>query len=613
MACLSYPAHDACDLIMIKSGGNSAMVIHVKRNLFSFWIAAVLFFASVVDGQFGFEPEPSSPSPAGEPPPYLPTLPPDSPPAPPDSLASPPSPPESAAPPPAPQSSPSPGNYGSRRSPPPPPPDNPVPTTTDSKGDGEGKTPIGTIVGAVVAVVVAVPVIGLIGVAIWRKYKQKPAKGYANQPGTAMRHSVKAQAGPANAGNGTAGKQSTSADEESTCHAASEVSGPGTTKRTKPAPATVNFTYNVNNTENSGTGVSRSLEAQSAWAETGNGTAAQGTTSAAKKSVRSAASEVLLAAAPRQFAYNEILSITGNFGRVIGKGGSSTVYYGELPENGLKVAVKKLRESGSQFSSLLKELEIMVKIHHKNLVSLVGLCKERHELILVYDYMANGSLLGKLEARASELTWRKRLEIALDAATGLEYLHTGCSPAIIHRDIKPANILLDEKLQAKLADFGLSKAGAVDGTEHTAYQTKVAGTKGYIDPEYLQTQSLTKKSDVYSFGVVLFELITGKPAMMNTETKGMQPLAEWIVPMLRRENIENLLDPLLKGRRNLQSAWKVAEIARAATQRPAGRPDMPMIVSTLKSALRMETSQADEISISESMPSQYSFDDTPRI
>ncbi|KAF3777010.1 hypothetical protein EJ110_NYTH36200 [Nymphaea thermarum] len=147
-----------------------------------------------------------------------------------------------------------------------------------------------------------------------------------------------------------------------------------------------------------GRGVSRSTEAQSARAETGNGTAAEGTTSAAQKSGRSEASEVVLASAPRQFAYNEILSITGNFGRVIGKGGSSTVYYGELPENGLKVAVKKLSESGSHFGSLLKELKIMMKIHHKNLVSLVGLCKERQELILVYEYMANGSLLGKLEA-----------------------------------------------------------------------------------------------------------------------------------------------------------------------------------------------------------------------
>ncbi|XP_049934094.1 proline-rich receptor-like protein kinase PERK10 isoform X2 [Nymphaea colorata] len=180
------------------------MVIHFKRNLFSFLIAAALF-TSVVEGQSGFEPEPSSPSPAGEPSPYLPTLSPDSPPVPPELLA----------PPPAPQTSP-PGDYRFRRSPPPPQPDKPVPKARESKG--EGKTPIGTIV--VVVVVVVVVMVVVVGVAVWRNMRT-PAEGDVEQPA-----------------------------EESRFHAATEVSGPGTSTRTNPAPAPVNFHCYPNTTHN---------------------------------------------------------------------------------------------------------------------------------------------------------------------------------------------------------------------------------------------------------------------------------------------------------------------------------------------------------------------------
>ncbi|KAF3777004.1 Senescence-induced receptor-like serine/threonine-protein kinase [Nymphaea thermarum] len=382
-----------------------------------------------------------------------------------------------------------------------------------------------------------------------------------------------------------------------------------------------------------GKAVAYSMGALEAPTKAGNGTTTEKTTFAGKEakesgfhlvsevsSTRTADRTALVAAGARHFTYNEILSITGNFDQMIGEGGSSTVYCGQLPEGGLKVAVKKLKEPGSQFGTFLAEIKILLRIHHKNLVPLVGLCEERDEIILVSEYMAGGSLSEILKGmnskqsegtRASELTWRKRLQIAIDVATGLEYLHTGCKPAVIHRDIKPANILLDEKLQAKLADFGLSKAGAVDGTEYSAYQTKVAGTLGYIDPEYLYTQTLTKKSDVYSFGVVLFELITGKPAIMITETNQKCHLSNWVVPMLMRGNIESLLDPLLKGRCNVQSVWEVAALAKTATQQPTERPDTAEIVRTLKAALRMETSWVDMAFVSETMTSQSSFDEIP--
>ncbi|CAN6441422.1 unnamed protein product [Victoria cruziana] len=314
--------------------------------------------------------------------------------------------------------------------------------------------------------------------------------------------------------------------------------------------------------------------------------------------------------AARHFTYEEILRITANFGMVIGEGGSSTVYYGKLQESGLKVAVKKLKESGSQIGDLLAEMMILMRIHHRNLVSLVGICQERDEIIIVSEYMAHGNLFELLKAGSSTFTWRKRLEVALDAATGLEYLHTGCRPSIIHRDIKSTNILLDENLQAKLADFGLSKTGALDGSENSYYHTKVAGTVGYIDPEYLYTQTLTKKSDVYSFGVVLFELMTGKPAVVISETNEKLPLTNWVMPMLMRGEMETLLDPLLKGHCNIESVWEVAAIAKTATQHPSGRPNMYDIISTLKAALSMETLWVDT-GASEMITSQPSFREIP--
>ncbi|KAF3777007.1 putative LRR receptor-like serine/threonine-protein kinase [Nymphaea thermarum] len=439
------------------------------------------------------------------------------------------------------------------------------------QGDGQG-TPVGIIVGSVVG---AVAVIGLIAAAVVWKYKKKPAKGDVEQPGER--------------------------DDRET---------------TQQSPKEDHAFLPVK-----GTAIAYSMEALEAPENVGNGTAVEKPTFEAKESGRQVASRVsttrtadrtlLVDAAARHFTYDDIWSITGNFGRVIGEGGSSTVYFGQLPEGGQKVAVKKLKESGSQLGNLLAEIKILMRIHHKNLVSFVGLCEEQDEVILVSEYMASGSLSDILKARASELTWKKRLQIALDAAIGLEYLHTGCKPAVIHRDIKPANILLDENLQAKLADFGLSKAGGIDGTECSAYQTKVAGTMGYIDPEYLYTETLTKKNDVYSFGVVLFELITGKPAIMITETNEKCHLTRWVMPMLMRGKIESLLDPLLKGRCNIQSVWEVAAIANTAVQDPAGRPDMPEIVSTLKAALRMETSSVDMSPVSAIIARQSSFDEIP--
>ncbi|KAK9282510.1 hypothetical protein L1049_005430 [Liquidambar formosana] len=155
-----------------------------------------------------------------------------------------------------------------------------------------------------------------------------------------------------------------------------------------------------------------------------------------------------------------------------------------------------------------------MRVHHINLVSLIGYCNEGTHMALVYEYMANGNLRQHLsEIMGNVLNWQKRLQIAIDAAQGLEYLHNGCKPPIIHRDMKTANILLNERLQAKIADFGLSRDFKNEGDSHV--YTDAAGTPAYIDPEYQTTGKFHKKSDVYSFGVVLLELITGHQAIIR--------------------------------------------------------------------------------------------------
>ncbi|KAF8012171.1 hypothetical protein BT93_I0334 [Corymbia citriodora subsp. variegata] len=203
-------------------------------------------------------------------------------------------------------------------------------------------------------------------------------------------------------------------------------------------------------------------------------------------------SERMLRLKNRPFKYGEVSKITRNFGQVIGEGGFGKVYLGTL-DNGAIVAVKMLSESSKQG---YKEFQA----EHK---------------ALIYEYMANGNLRQHLSVNMKMhltddhpiLTWSKRLQIAVDAAQGLDYLHNGCKPPIIHRDLKTSNILLNEDFRAKIADFGLSRVFGAENDSHVS--THPAGTFGYLDPEFRTSGNCDKKSDVYSFGIVLFELITG--------------------------------------------------------------------------------------------------------
>ncbi|KAF8044266.1 hypothetical protein BT93_A2301 [Corymbia citriodora subsp. variegata] len=288
----------------------------------------------------------------------------------------------------------------------------------------------------------------------------------------------------------------------------------------------------------------------------------------------------------RPFEYGEVSKITANFGRVIGEGGFGKVYHGTLDDDTV-VAVKMLSESSKQgYKEFQAEAQLLVIIHHRNLVSLFGYCDDSKHMALIYEYMANGNLRQHLsDDHPKVLTWSKRLQIATDAAQGLDYLHNGCKPPIIHRDLKTSNILLNEDFQAKIADFGLSRAFAAENDSRVS--TRPAGTIGYLSPEFQSSGNCDKKSDVYSFGIVLFELITGQPAIMRSrDGSSFKHILEWLIPIIESGDILRILDPRLQGEFNINSAWKVVEIAMSCTQpRAIDRPDINHVLAELKDSL----------------------------
>uniref|UniRef100_A0A0A8YSR4 Protein kinase domain-containing protein n=1 Tax=Arundo donax TaxID=35708 RepID=A0A0A8YSR4_ARUDO len=189
----------------------------------------------------------------------------------------------------------------------------------------------------------------------------------------------------------------------------------------------------------------------------------------------------------RQFTYEELKMITNNFQRVLGRGGFGLVYDGFL-EDGTQVAVKLRSESSDQgVKEFLAEAQILTRIHHRNLVSMIGYCRDGEYMALVYEYMSEGTLQEHIAGNGHNgryLTWRQRLRIALESAQGLEYLHRGWNPPLIHKDVKATNILLNSQLEAKIADFGLSKAFNRDNNTHASVTDTIFGTHDYVDLEY---------------------------------------------------------------------------------------------------------------------------------
>ncbi|QHO17453.1 hypothetical protein HN51_033032 [Arachis hypogaea] len=298
------------------------------------------------------------------------------------------------------------------------------------------------------------------------------------------------------------------------------------------------------------------------------------------------------------YSYSDIIKITNNFRKILGKGGFGTVYMGHVDD--APVAVKMLSQSSVQgYQQFQAEVKVLMRVHHRNLTSLVGYCNEGSNKALIYEYMANGNLRQHLSSVGTKfLSWKDRLCIAVDAAQGLEYLHNGCKPPIIHRDVKATNILLTENLHAKLSDFGLSKSIPTDGSSHVS--TVVAGTAGYLDPNYYQSSRLTEKSDVYSFGVVLLELITSQAAIRmakddDDDNDGKtHHLSHWVSSKVERGDIHGIVDSRLGEDFDCSSAWKIVETAlTCVSQNSNERPIMSEVLIELKNALAMELSRTN--------------------
>ncbi|KAL2467713.1 G-type lectin S-receptor-like serine/threonine-protein kinase [Forsythia ovata] len=302
---------------------------------------------------------------------------------------------------------------------------------------------------------------------------------------------------------------------------------------------------------------------------------------------------------PLKFEYEELEAATENFKSKIGSGGFGTVYRGMLPDKSL-IAVKKITNLGIRGKKdFCTEIAIIGNIHHMNLVKLKGYSAQKRQWLLVYEYMNHGSLDKTLFGNGPVLEWQERVGIAVGAARGLAYLHSGCERKVIHCDIKPENILLHDHFQAKISDFGLSK---LLSSEQSSLFTTMRGTRGYLAPEWLTSSAISDKTDVYSFGMVLLEIVSGRKncsfrtqshsvgagsiAGGNSSSSSVQGLVYfplYALEMHEQGRYLELADPRLEGRVTSEDVEKFVHVALCCVhEEPGLRPSMVSVVGMLE-------------------------------
>lgn len=313
----------------------------------------------------------------------------------------------------------------------------------------------------------------------------------------------------------------------------------------------------------------------------------------------------------RNFSIAEIRAATNNFDRlsIIGHGGFGEVYKGHINMGGTStpVAIKRLKADSEQgHDEFQTEINMLSQFRHPHLVDLIGQCYDGKEMILVYEFMARGTLRDYLNEYVKQpLSWRRRLEICIGAAKALLYLHSNTGEdkqTVIHRDVKSTNILLGEDWVAKVSDFGLSRIGP-DGMSRSHVTTAVKGSIGYIDPEYCESQQLTPKSDVYSFGVVLLEILCGRPPILRSVGKQQGHIVEWVKKCHEKGEIGEVVDPFLKGSITPRCLNKFVQIALACLcENGKHRPSMRDVVRGLETVWKIQGSTEDEIPRDDGQP-----------
>ncbi|GLJ45727.1 hypothetical protein SUGI_0962320 [Cryptomeria japonica] len=304
------------------------------------------------------------------------------------------------------------------------------------------------------------------------------------------------------------------------------------------------------------------------------------------RQISSPSSAALVPPSWRVYANDELRAITKNFSegnRLLGDKKKSGTYRGTLPDGSL-VAVKRLNKSSFQSKKeFLSEIGRIARLRHPNLVAVKGCCYEHGERYIVYEFLANGPLdrwLHHLPRGGRSLDWGMRMRIATTLAQGIAFLHDKVKPHVVHRDIQANNVLLDEEFGAHILGVGLSKFIPWEGMHE---RTVMAGTYGYLAPEFVYRNELTTKSDVYSFGVLLLELISGRKPTQTVESVDWQGIFEWATPLVQSHQYTELLDPVITDIPEVGEIQKVVDLVYTCTQHvPSMRPRMSYVVHQLQ-------------------------------